>query len=292
MKKLMLTIALCVAAAPAAFAQGMGADEKQESGAELKVYVGDKDGKPVDVSGWTATLIIEPKGMARKTIKLDLNQPKEKKDAKNAVDHGGQVVDMEGGFKVELVVEAGHAGHGEKDEDEGLAHFETKMSLDVFACPMRCVPPTDKAGKCAKCGMALKGAPMEFTAVVVFKTKDGAKNAKGFEYPPEIPATYAAAVEKTEVHLKAIKDLIDKGDLEKVHSVAEKISMICKKLPEMAAKDDKADVEKLSRATIDLFKEIDDAADAGKKDETMKVYKKYADNIAGLKKHAKEEHHK
>ncbi len=284
-------LAVCVAV----YAQPKDDKKEEASLGEIKVYIGDKEGKPVDLSGWSGQLIIEPKGMPKKTLKLDLAQPKETKAGKSAIDHGGQVVDMEGGYKVELVVEKGHEEHdkehGEEDEQEGLAHLETKTLLQVYACPMKDSAPSEKQGKCPKCGMPLKQADMEFTAVAVFKTKDGTKNAKGFEWPPEVPATFPAAVARTDSLLKEIKDLIDKGDLAKVHRVAGKISQICHKLPSMAPKDVKADVEKLCTETIALFEEIDEAADAGKKEETLKVYEKYVAKVAALKMHAKEEHH-
>lgn len=46
---------------------------------------------------------------------------------------------------------------------------------------------------------------------------------------------------------------MDKGDLEKVHASADKISEICMKLPDMAPKANKAAVEKLCKETIDLL---------------------------------------
>ncbi len=265
------------------------AEEEASSQGEIKFYVGDKDGKPVDLATWSATLILEPKGMPKQNLKLELNQPKGKKSEESAVDHGGQVVDMEGGYKVEMVVEEGSDEEepGKAEEGEGLADFEAKTAVKVYACPMKCTAPSEKAGKCSKCGMTLAEADLEFTAVVVFKTKDGTKNAKGFTYPADIPATFPLAVAKTEDHLKTIKALIDGGDLDKVHSTAEKISQICRKLPSMAEKDAKADVEKVCGETIALFKEIDEAADAGKKDATLKVYEEYVAKIAALKKHVK-----
>lgn len=286
---LRILLAISVLTASPAFAQEMGG-EKETKG-EIKFYVGDKDGKPVDLAGWTATLILEPKGMAKKTVKLELEQPKEKRDVKSAVDHGGQIRDMEGGFKVEMVVEKAHGDHekehAEKDEEEGVAHFEAALSLEVYVCPMKCVGPSEKPGKCSKCGMELKESEMEFAVIVVFKTKSGPKNAKGFEYPPAVPTNYPDAVAKMESHLKEIRALIDGGDLEKVHSAAEKISAIARKLPAMAPKDDMKEVEKACNELVALFKEIDDAADAGNKPATAKAYDKYKERIEILKNHAK-----
>ena len=114
---------------------------------------------------------------------------------------------------------------------------------------------------------------------------------KGFEYPPAVPNNYKDAVARVEELLKAIQGLIDTNDLEKVHAVAEKISYVCEKLPELAPHDDKADVEKTCKAVIALFGEIDEAADAGKKRETIQVFSKYKLKVGELKKHVKGEGH-
>lgn len=100
-----------------------------------------------------------------------------------------------------------------------------------------------------------------------------------------MPGTYKDAVARIEQHLKEIDELIEHGDLDKVHGVAERISHIGEKLPALAPSDDRADVERTCKEIIALFKEIDHAADAGKKAETEAAVKKYRARVEELRKH-------
>lgn len=266
--------------------------------AEIHVYLTDKVKRPVDLTDVTATVLIEPKGAPRKVLKMELVTPKGTK--KGGIGHGGEVVEMDG-YHVELVVVIPHAGHGEKahaadhprDED-ATPYFKAEFDPAGYACGMEGHPVTDKPGTCPKCPMTLKPVPLEFQAVVVFKIKGETKNAKGFQHPPAVPADYPGAVARIEEHLKTIDGLITSSALDKVHAVAEKISRVAEKLPSLAPKDDRAHVEKVSKEVIALFGEIDEAADAGKKDETVKVLSKYRAKVAELKAHAKggDHHHK
>ncbi len=251
-------------------------EEKAASKGEVRVYLADKDKKPVDITGVTASLLIEPKGGKRTTLKMEAVSPKGEKKA--GTGHGGDVVAMDG-YQVELVVvkehaehaEGGKAEHHEKGHEaeahehaDGTPYFEAELDLK---------------------------ANSEFSAVVIFKIKGETKNAKGFQYPPAIPKDYKGAVSKIEEHLKQIDDLIKTSDLEKVHGVAEKISQVCEKLPALAEKEHRTEVEKTSKEIIALFKEIDEAADAGKKEETIKVADTYKAKVAQLKKHVTGKEH-
>ncbi len=281
--------AILVLMATPAFAQDHDHDKKPEPKGEIRVYLADKDKKPVDLKGVTVTVLLEPKGGTRKVLKTELVTPKGDKRA--GLGHGGEVKEMEGGYHVELVVAIPHGGHEEKGHDEkdedATPYFKAEIALKVYECPMKCQPATDKTGKCAKCGMELKPVDLEFLATVIAKIKGETKNAKGFEHPPGVPGNYADAVAKMEAHLKEIRALIDKGDLEKVHPAAEKISRIAKKLAPMAPKDDVKEVEKLCNELVALFNEIDGAADGGNKPATEKAYAKYKERIEALKKHVK-----
>lgn len=288
------TLALLFAIAPAFAQHGHDEEKKQEGKAEIRIYLADKDKKPLDLKDVTASVVIEPKGGAKRTLKAELVTPKGTKQI--GIGHGGEVREAEGGLHVEFVVHKPHdeKGHGEHQDEDATPYFKAEIGLQTYSCGMEGHPVADAPGKCPKCPMEMKARPAEFTAVVIFKVKGETRNAKGFEYPSSMPGTYPAAVAKAEGYLKEIRSLIDKGDLDKVHGVAEKISQICERLPGIAAKDHRAEIEKICKETIALFKEIDDAADAGKKAETEAAYKKYAEKIAALKKHAKmeEEHHK
>lgn len=270
-------------------------DEAKGEHGKVKVYLADHDKKVVDLSDVTLTLMLEVKGLGRKVLKLSRVKAEGDDPPKNAVDHGGEVREMKGGYHVELLVEKPHPGHGKEEnhkehEASDVAHFEVELELEVYGCPMKC-EVKEKAGKCSKCGMSLKAQPREFTAVAIFRISGKPLNVKGFEYPPAVPKTYPAAVEKAEKHLAEIKSLIDSNRLSKVHAVAEKISHICRKLPGMAPKDDLAEIQKVCKEIVGLFGEIDTAADGGNKSATLKAYEKYKAKIALLKKHATHEHH-
>jgi hypothetical protein len=264
-------------AASAAFAQekehehDKKHEEKGASKGEVRIYLADKDKKPVDLAGVTATLFIEPKGGTRKTLKLEAVSPKGEK--KLAASHGGDVVAMEG-YQVEFVVVKEHGEHAEGEKAE---HHEKEHKAEAHE--------HGDGTPYFKADVDLK-AYSDFSAAVIFKIKGETKNAKGFQYPPAVPKDYKGAVSRIEEHLKQIDDLIKANDLEKVHAVAEKISQVCEKLPALADKDHRALVEKTSKEVIALFKEIDEAADAGKKAETVAVANQYKAKVAELKKHA------
>ena len=107
----------------------------------------------------------------------------------------------------------------------------------------------------------------------------------------DVPEHYAAALEKCEELSKRIDDLISKGHLDDVHSVAAGIQKIAEKLPALAKKDlpqeRLRDVNIKSKELAGMFTEIDEAADAGKKQETIQVHDKMRGLIAELKKHVK-----
>ncbi len=109
------------------------------------------------------------------------------------------------------------------------------------------------------------------------------------------PTTYAAAMEQMEKHSGNIASLIAAGKLADVHHEAEEIKRIAEGLPELAksmAPDMLKVVNLKSKEIAGMFGEIDEAADAGKKDETVKLHEKLKGLIADLRKHATHEEHK
>lgn len=264
--------------------QAMASEWSQEKGkGVIRVYVADKDKKPVDLKEVTGTVIIEPEGGAKRTLKLQAETPKGSQKA--GIGHGGDVQEA-GAYHVEFVVEKGHGDH--KDEhksDDGTPFLAAEVDLTGYACGMSGHPTLDRAGKCTKCPMTAKPVDLKFTAVVVLKIGQETVNAKGFSYPAAGARDYSGALAKIEEHLKAIDALVAANDLEKVHKSAEKISQVAETLPALAPKDDKAEIEKIAKAIVALFKEIDDAADGGKKAETVAVVAKYRAKLAELKKH-------
>lgn len=281
-----IIVAFALLAAPA-FAQHD--DHNKDAGkAEIRVYLADKDKKPVDLQEVTATLLIEPKGGTRKTLKGDLVTPKG--DKKVGIGHGGEVVEMEG-YHVEVVVVTAHAGHGEKGhtdhkDEDATPYFKAAVDTKGYACGMAGHPMLDKPGTCTKCPMTTKPVDLEFMAVAIFKIKGETKNAKGFQYPAAVPSNFKDAVARIEEHVKAIEGFVKADENDKAHAVADKVSRICKKLPDLAPPAHKAEVEKASKDIAAIFKEIDDAAHAGKKADAVKAVDKYKAGLTELKKHA------
>jgi len=128
--------------------------------------------------------------------------------------------------------------------------------------------------------------------------EDGHDHGSGSSASITIPEHYAEAIQKCEELSMKIGDLIAKGRLNEVHPAAENIKKIAEKLPEMAQKELPADllrdVNIKAKKLAGMFVEIDEPADAGNKEETIKVHNKMKGLIAKLKiyaKQAKEDHH-
>ncbi len=117
---------------------------------------------------------------------------------------------------------------------------------------------------------------------------DSKKTAVG---PAAAPEHYKDAVAKCETLSGEIGNLISTGKLSDVHTAAEEIKKLAEKMPEMAQKELEAtvlkDVNTKAKELAGMFNEIDQAADAGKKDETQKLHTKMQALIAELKKHAR-----
>lgn len=239
-------------------------EKEKHKEAEVRVYLADKDRKPVSLVGVGATVVLTAADGTRKVRKTTRVVPPAGQTT--GLGHGGEVRAM-GDYLVELVVHKPHGEHGDEEhghqKKDGTPYFRLKVGFDE----------------------------LHFSAVVIFSIGGKTHNVKGFEYPPAVPDNYEDAVARVEEHLKAIQALMDSNELEKVHAVAEKISYVCEKLPELAPHDDRADVEKICKAVISLFSEIDEAADAGKKRETIQVFSKYKRQVAELRKHVKAEGH-
>ena len=100
------------------------------------------------------------------------------------------------------------------------------------------------------------------------------------------------AMHDIEEHREEIEHLIEAGKLADVHPPAQHISLIAKRLPELAQKsgvpkEHWKDITTHSRDLANMFDEIDEAADAGKKPETEAAFAKMVELIDSLKAHAK-----
>ncbi len=109
----------------------------------------------------------------------------------------------------------------------------------------------------------------------------------------DVPDHYADAVKRCEELSRKIDGLIADGHLDDVHPVAADIQKIAERLPALAKSD--LPVEKLrevnlkSKELAGLFSEIDEAADAGKKEETLRIQTQMRNLISELKKHTGDE---
>ncbi|MCH9031009.1 MAG: hypothetical protein IIB00_01935 [candidate division Zixibacteria bacterium] len=105
-----------------------------------------------------------------------------------------------------------------------------------------------------------------------------------------IPETYTAAIEKCGFHLAEIGELIEKGELSKVHKEAAKIRDIARKLPQLAK--DNIPVEELkdinikSKELAGMFTLVDKAADSGDKEGTLHAYEVMQSLVEALKLHS------
>src|SRR6266545_6114968 len=93
-----------------------------------------------------------------------------------------------------------------------------------------------------------------------------------------VPADFAGAVAKCEELSNQIGSLITACKLSEVHAAAADIKKIAEKLPELAQKAMPPgmlkDVNIKAKDLAGTFSEIDEAADAGKKEEAIKVHER------------------
>ena len=118
--------------------------------------------------------------------------------------------------------------------------------------------------------------------------KEGGHDEKPLtEKDVKMPASFQAGVTRLEELHKKIGEKIAEGQLKHVHRLSEEMSLVAKKMKELAQKDLPADkrVEagRLCNEVAGIYQPIDAAADAGKKAETVALHKKMGDAVAKLK---------
>ncbi|MBI2920662.1 MAG: hypothetical protein HYY18_06210 [Planctomycetes bacterium] len=94
------------------------------------------------------------------------------------------------------------------------------------------------------------------------------------------------SIAQMEARLASIDALVASGKLDEVHKDAEAIQKLAEGLPEHAkgfAAEKATAIGAASKELAGFFAEIDEAADNGKKDETVAVVKKMKDLVARLK---------
>jgi hypothetical protein len=108
----------------------------------------------------------------------------------------------------------------------------------------------------------------------------------------KMPESFAAGVARlNELHEK-IEHLIEHNELSDVHRVAEEMAILARKMKTLAARDigeaNRTEAGRLCNEIAAYFTPIDEAADAGKKEETIAVHNQMATTIARLDALAKE----
>lgn len=121
---------------------------------------------------------------------------------------------------------------------------------------------------------------------------DHDEHAAGKDEP--IPDTYTKAIAEIEEHRDNAAKLIEQGKLDGLHKEGEVIKKIAEALPKLAskdgsgvAKDDIKEINLTSKALAAKYEPLDAAGDAGKKDESKKIFDDMVKLIATLKKFAK-----
>jgi len=256
----------------------------------IKVYVGDSDRNQISASG-TCTIIITPKSGDKKILKAELITAGDS-HADGKLSHGGQII-TQGKNSVELLVGKPEHSHGDAkgghghDESEVSEHGEAESEHDHAESDAHEHGEADESGKSLSYFQVNYDSDSDgaaFSAVVIIKTGKATFNIKGFEYPF---LDYGAVVALMETQLNEIQNLIDSNKLLKVHPAASKISLLAESLPNAKGVPDanRSEIEKTCKELIALFGEIDKAADAEKKDETILALKKYRAKVGLLAKH-------
>ena len=123
--------------------------------------------------------------------------------------------------------------------------------------------------------------------------KEGGHKEGGHDEKPlteedvKMPASFQTGVTRLEELHKKIGEEIDEGQLKHVHRLAEEMKLVASKMKALAQKDLSADkrVEagRLCNEVAGTYPPIDEAADAGKKAETVALHKKMGEAVAKLK---------
>ena len=118
--------------------------------------------------------------------------------------------------------------------------------------------------------------------------------AQAEEPAAKMPEKYSDAVAAIEHHTEAIDKAIKDGKLDTLHKHGEEIKMLAQMLPKLAMKDgsgvaatDVKDINLTSKKLAATYEPLDEAGDAGKKEESQKVYGEIVTLVATLKKYVK-----
>jgi hypothetical protein len=272
MRKLVMGALLVAGALALARRAGVSADVTADS-TEVRVFVLDKSGMPVDIRNWTGAVDIMPVRGQRRAFKLETvssktegmkegakeGAPKEQYSAKEPI-ICGQVKELDDWYVEMTVGRAGPAYHKGGEGTPGAKEDESKGFTHTHGGNYFKAAVEDMAIKDAKTGI------INFKATVVFTLPSGeTKYVKGYSFPE-------GAIEDSLGRIldKDLKDT-SKFDHEQAAMNARKIQTALRSLPPLAFKDagDRQEFEKAKQECLAAShrleqatgKDIADAAD-------------------------------
>lgn len=225
---------------------------------EVRVFVMDKEGKPVDISAWSATLALKPKDADERTLTLEKVQPERAGGAQAKPGEKApvcaQVKEMDRHY-VELVVlppaassppAEGQAPRGEAARPpaqdyrhtHGAGYFKT--SLQPFVGDFR-----NKA--------------VQFTADVTFSHEGKRTTVSGFSYPQGL---YEDVLQKVmDEHLKKARDAVRARDQAQWQRWGRDIMAIVHALPPLAFEkaEDHSEFEKARQECMAACRRLQNA---------------------------------
>jgi len=236
---------------------------------EMRIFVTDAAGKPVDLASATAIVYLEPAGGKRQTLKPALVAAK-------GTEIPASNVQWRETPKHRVGVQFAKADERKPD----APHFAAENPAEAYACSMKDAPPQSAPGKCPKCGMEMELAPVEFDAVVVLRIDGETKSVRGFHHPPEVPpATYAAGVGAIEPVFADLERLVAAGKHDDAHPVADKLTRLGAATAATADAPKSAAIAAAAKSLGELAEKLDEAFHYGTPEEVKEVMGKYREAV-------------
>lgn len=236
---------------------------------EIRVYLLDKDKKPVDLKDVTASLTIEDKTGLKRTLPLQLVTPK----AGEASPAGpeGQLREVEGGqFWAKMFVMKPDAVEKKPGERR-----PGQKGDDLYGDDKKRAPKAQElTGPYFKAELTKEEWTAEFTADVVFRIKGETKTARGFSFPFPEAGNGDAAADHVRNDLKALEGQLRAGDYDKAKASVEHLIECVQQVTPERQPGDAAEVEKKKQDCMDACRELKAAMDTGKKDTIDSAFSK------------------
>lgn len=239
---------------------------------ELRVYLLDRDKKPLDLDGVTATLEIAFLWEPRRDVKMQAASGKR-------ADTGGELRELDGGGIAEIVV----VTSDDCCEGDPVPYFKTEIPLELHHCGVPDHALEEKPGACGMCRQEMRKREVEFTATIRLMIRGERKELGAFEYPP-VPRTFAAGVAAIEAHVKDLGE----GNFEDLPKIGAKISRIADRLPRLTPKDDLPEVLKACLELTGLGPDLAAAARSKNKGDVERIVVRYQERSTLLKRHVRE----